>query len=361
MELATIFEEYRPQLLEDSRFRNAEASKTQLRALNDVISCRTAGRGEIQVHCTDCGTESWFAHSCGHRFCPKCQHHESSRWLQRQVNKLLPVNYFLVTFTLPAELRAIAKTFSKKVFDLMFEAASKTLFATAQRKKYLGGHIGFTGVLHTHSRKLDFHPHLHFVVPGLGLNRKTGTCTQTKDRFLIPEAVLGALFKHKLLAGLKASGFLLKQKLYQINWIVDCEYSGKGESALKYLSRYLYRGVISEKQLISHEKGKVTFSYVNSKTKQTEKRTLPGLGFTQLLLQHVLPKGFRRVRDFGFLHGNAGKTLTRIQMVFIPKFKARSPVKRPAFRCPVCGKPTHIRAVAVFRCFDQRLKRSPPG
>lgn len=134
MELATIFEEYRPQLLEDSRFRNAASSKTQLRALNDVISCRTAGRGEIQVHCPDCDTESWFCHSCGHRFCPKCQHHESSRWLQRQVNKLLPVNYFLVTFTLPAELRAIAKAFPKKVFDLMFEAASETLFATAQRK-----------------------------------------------------------------------------------------------------------------------------------------------------------------------------------------------------------------------------------
>lgn len=216
-------------------------------------------------------------------------------------------------------------------------------------------------MLHTHSRKIDFHPHIHFVVPGLGLNRKTGTCIRTKESFLIPESVLGDLFKFKLLAKLKAAGFLFKQKLYRIKWIVDCEYSGKGESALKYLSRYLYRGVISEKQLLCHEKGKVTFSYVNSKTKKTEKRTLPGLGFTKLLLQHVLPKGFRRIRDFGFLHGNAKKTLIQIQMIFIPKFKARPPVKRPAFRCPVCGKPTHILAVAVFRGLDDRLKRSPPG
>ena len=197
----------------------------------------------------------------------------------------------------------------------MFEAASETLFETAQRKKYLGGQIGFTGVLHTHSRKLDFHPHIHFVVPGLGLNLKTGICVQSRDHFLIPEAVLGSLFKYKLLDKFKAKRILFKNSLYLTSWVVDCEYSGKGESALKYLSRYLYRGVLSEKQLISHEKGEVTFSYVNGKTKKTETRTLTGLNFTQLLLQHVLPKGFRRVRDFGFLHGNAKKTLIRIQMI----------------------------------------------
>ncbi len=171
---------------------------------------------------------------------------------------------------------------------------------------------------------------------------------------------MNRLFRGKVLSGLKQLGITFQSDLYKTDWVVDCRFSGMGESALKYLSRYLYRGVISERNIVSHQNGEITFAYINSQTGERETRTLPGKQFLQLVLQHVLPRGFRRVRDYGFLHGNAKRTLTQLQLLLIPKIRNSPSVKRPAFICPYCGNPTIIIAVAVFRPRPELRSRSPP-
>ncbi len=358
MELAPILEKYRDKTLMDSRLQKATTFKEQKQALNAIISCRSAG-SEIQVYCPECDTISWYFHSCGHRNCPKCQNHETARWIERQRRKLLSVDYFLITFTLPAELRLVARLYPKIIYDLMFALASKTVMEAMGSPKRLGGLIGLTGVLHTHSRRLDYHPHIHFIVPGVALLEQKSICVQTKKRFLVYGQVLGRLFRGKFFAGLKKLGIRFPHVPYNKDWVVDCKYTGRGDSTLKYLARYLYRGVIAEKDILSHENGEVTFQYTNSKTKQTETRTLPGEAFSRLVLQHALPKGFRRVRDFGFLHGNSKKKLWKLQLLLVPKIGAHLLVKRPVFKCSHCGKPAIIIAVGVCRPVTKR-NRSPP-
>jgi hypothetical protein len=359
MELAPILKTYRDNILNDEHLQKSTTFKEQKQALNAIISCRSAGP-EIQVYCHECGKISWYYHSCGHRSCPKCQHHETARWIERQRQKLLPVDYFLVTFTLPAELRSVARVYPKIIYNLMFALASKTLMEAMANPKRLGGLIGLTGVLHTHNRRLDYHPHIHFIVPGVALLFKKGICVQTRKQFLVYGQVLGRLFRGKFIAGLKEYGIRFPKVPYKKEWVVDCKYSGTGDSTLKYLARYLYRGVIAEKNILSHQNGEVTFQYTHSKTKHMETRTLPGDIFSRRVLQHALPKGFRRVRDFGFLHGNSKKRLWMLQLLLVPKIGSYFKAKRPVFKCSHCGKPASIIAVGVYRSITKR-NRSPPA
>jgi Putative transposase/Transposase zinc-binding domain len=360
MELAPILDQYQLSVLADPRVQRSATFKEQKHALHAIVSCRTAACGEIQVFCPECRQISWFYHSCGHRSCPKCQHHETSRWLQRQLQKQLPADYFLVTFTLPSGLRALARQFPKVAYNLLFSAAAESLNQAADNPRFFGGIIGFTGVLHTHSRRLDFHPHVHFVVPGIAFRPRQGLCVHCQDRYLVPERVLNRLFRGKVLSGLRQLGLSFDPILYKKDWVVDCLFSGKGDTALKYLSRYLYRGVISEKNIIVHQEGRVTFRYRDGKTGQWQARTLPGNDFARTVLQHTLPKGFRRVRDYGFLHGNAKKTLGRIQLLLKPNLKEQAPPARPVFKCSRCGKPAVIMAVGIFRSRFKIRIRSPP-
>jgi hypothetical protein len=197
-------------------------------------------------------------------------------------------------------------------------------------------------------------------VPGLALRKRQGVLIHSRNRYLIPESVLNRLFKGKFLSGLKQLSLPFDQALYKRDWVVDCQFSGKGDSALKYLSRYLYRGAISEKNIVGHKDGQIIFRFRDSKTNQWRTRKLPGPDFARILLQHSLPKGFRRVRDFGFLHGNAKKTLGRIQLLLKPKRIDPKRPLRPAFKCPCCGKKAVIMALGVYRSrFPTRI-RSPP-
>ncbi|MBU0945689.1 MAG: transposase [Proteobacteria bacterium] len=161
-----------------------------------------------------------------------------------------------------------------------------------------------TIVLHTNNRRLDFHPHIHAVVPGGGMDKQSHQWKRVKGDYLFPHKALAKVFRARFLTALKEAGFLIPKKL-PAKWVIDCSYVGKGISALKYLSRYLYRGVISEKNIVSNKNGRITFRYIESDTKKIKYRTLKGEDFLQLIIQHVLPQGFRRVRDYGFLHGNA--------------------------------------------------------
>ena len=248
---------------------------------------------------------------------------------------LLPVPYFLATFTLPYELRSLTWYYQKIVFSIFFLCVAGTLKDFGLNPKNLGAEIGMTMVLHTHNRRLDFHPHIHVVVPGGGVDKRRRQWKKIKGKYLFNEFAMAKVFRARFLAALNEAGLSIPKNVPP-KWVVDCEHVGKGITALKYLSKYLYRGVINEKNIISNQNGQVTFKYIESKTGNTRYRTLKGEDFLHLILQHVLPKGFRRVRDYGFLHGNAKKMLFLVQLILHVVIKVIEQRTRPVFKCPCC-------------------------
>ena len=358
MDLAQIALKYGHELLKNRL--TPPLLPQQKKALKAIIECRTPECGQMAVLCPDCGLIQTRYHSCGNRHCPKCQNHDTSKWLQRQKKKLLPVDYFLVTFTIPAQLRQLFWMNQKQLYKLLFDTSSSTLKEIAADPKYLGGEIGMTGVLHTHSRRLGFHPHIHYIVPAGALLSKKKLWKQSSSKYLAPEKKLNRLFRGKLLSHLKELKHSFSKKLYKIDWVVDSQSAGRGEGALKYLARYLYRGVIAEKNILSDINGQITFAYIEGDTNERKTRTLAGADFLRLVLQHVLPKGFRRSRDYGFLHGNSKKTFRLLQLILHPKNNTDVEVSRATFTCPNCKEPMIILFTRYgYRSFEHNIRGSP--
>ncbi|EFK07477.1 putative transposase [delta proteobacterium NaphS2] len=226
----------------------------------------------------------------------------------------------------------------RTVYALMFSCVSTTLTDFGLNPKHLGAHIGMTMVLHTHSRRLDYHPHIHVVVPGGGIDKKRRQWKKKKGQYLFNQKALAKVFRARFLDALNKQGLSVPRGVTS-KWVVDCRRVGTGITALKYLSRYLYRGVISERNIVSNQNGRVTFKYVESQTGKICYRTLKGEHFLHLILCHVLPKGFRRVRDYGFLHSNAKKLLFLAQLVLHVQIKIMAIRPKPVFRCPCCNSP----------------------
>ncbi len=338
MELANIIENYQ------SRFKAKYAdriTRQHVSALNAVQACQTERYGKMILRCEPCHTQQTRFHSCGHRSCPRCQNHDTSRWLERQSQKLLPVEYFMVTFTLPYELRALTWHHQTVIYSILFQCAVSTLKDFGINDKKLGADLGMTTVLHTHSRRLDYHPHVHIIVPGGCLDQRRRQWRKLRGKYLFNEFSLAKVFRARLLDALHVAGFTLPSHIPR-EWVVDCQHVGKGLPALKYLSRYLYRGVIREKNIINDDGVTITFRYLDSQSGTFKTRSVKGEQFLWLVFQHVLPRGFRRVRDFGFLHGNAKKTLSFIQLILKVVLVCNEPRPRPLFKCTQCGGPMSI-------------------
>ena len=222
--------------------------------------------------------------------------------------------------------------------ELLFDAAVGTCRDFALRDKQLHGEIGQTAVLHTQTRRLNYHPHVHVIIPAGAIDMKRRVWREKRGKFLFAQKALAKLFRARMLKELSTLSLLPRQKL-AVQWIVDCRQIGTGLPALKYLSRYLYRGVMGEKQLINDDGKNVTFSYHEDGTGKLCTRTVSGPRFLWLILQHVLPRGFRRVRDYGFLHGNAKKRRLLVQWIL----KVMIPIPpslsdKAGLRCTVCRK-----------------------
>jgi hypothetical protein len=265
----------------------------------------------------------------------------------------------MVTFTLPAQLRPLARACPETVFDALMRCAWDTLRTFARNDRRLAGEIGASAVLHTHSRRRDFHPHVHLLVPAGSLDSRSGLW-RSKAKYLFREECLAKVFRARLLAMLRDAGLCLPKHLPE-EWMVDCRRVGRGEKAIGYLARYLYRGVLSERDLLGwDDTGKVSFRYRESETGARKVRSLPGVDFLALLLQHVLPKGFHRVRDYGLLHPKRGALLRRIQLMLqvrLPNPPSENHETRQSiWRCPHCGGPLRIIAT---RLAPQRTRRRP--
>ena len=354
--LASIIETFEAEFLQQY---GATLPASQRYALTALTHCRSAMSPKMQVECGDCAQQIYVPHSCGHRSCPHCQAHESQRWIDRQLQKQVPGDYFMITFTVPAELRPLARAQPQLIYALIMQSAWDTLHSFSRNDKTLQGTPGAAGVFHTHSRRLDFHPHVHLVMPAAAINKKSRQWRVKQAKYLFNHKALAKVFRGKILAGITQAGFALPVG-YPEKWVVDVKNVGNGEKALVYLGRYLYRGVIQEKDILSCDNGQVTFRYQDSKTKKIEHRSLSGVAFLRLILQHVLPKGFRRARNFGFLHPNSKRLIQRVQLLLklTPQPVAAAPNKRPTLRCPCCGGEMKIVRTRIKPLFAYTL---PPN
>lgn len=316
-------------------------------ALSAMQTCRTEHSRVMLAKCVDCDYQTLYPHSCGHRLCPHCQHHESQQWIERQRRKLVPADYYMITFTLPAQLRSLAWKNQTLIYSLFFKLAWDTLKTFGLNDKKLNGKLGATGVLHTHSRELNYHVHIHFIVPAGAIDVKHNLWRKKSGQYLFHEKNLAKVFHAKWIDAIKKQNLPVKDTIPK-DWIVHAKHVGQGDKALTYLGKYLYRGVLPEKNILSNHNGQVTFKYTDNKN-QKKSRTLSGADFLWLLLKHVLPRGFRRARDFGLLHGNCKRMIMILQVIsrrfILPSIMGKS--ERPAFCCPRCESQMKIIATRL--------------
>jgi hypothetical protein len=300
-----------------------------------IINCRTEALGGHVYHCDQCDEERYSYHSCRNRHCPKCQHDAAEQWLARQQDFLLSVPYFLLTFTLPAELRELARSNQRVLYNLLFRASAAATQQLARDPRFVGGQIGLVGVLHTWGRDLNCHPHVHYLVPGGGLSDDGQSWLPSREDFLVHVKPLSILFQAKFRDGLKKTELfaLVTPETWQ-------------QATLKYLAPYIFRVAISQKRILKLAHGKVTFHYTESNTGQTRICTLAAEEFIRRFLQHVLPKGFVKVRYYGLFSPGLRHRLRQARHLLgaqdtneleesSQKMVSNSEV---ACRCPHCGQ-----------------------
>ena len=352
-----------------------------------ITRCRTAALGGHRDQCSDCGHSVISYNSCRNRHCPKCQGNARLRWLQARERELLSTSYVHVVFTLPRELAPLALQNKRLIYNLLFHASAQTLLEIARDPRHLGAQIGFFSVLHTWDQRLQHHPHVHCVVAAGGLAPDRSRWISSRRSFFLPVKVLSRVFRGKFVSGLKTAfqtgtlqfhGHLLPlaeprafaswlRLLFRHDWVVYSKRPfGGPEHVLRYLGAYTHRVAISNSRLVALSEGNVTFRWRDS-THGNKKRlmTLPIDEFLRRFLLHLLPRGFVRIRNFGFLANRRRAEFLPLCFRLLqpsdqPAADATSPTTLPAHSlgtCPLCGGTMQVveRLSAA-----QLLLRSPP-
>jgi hypothetical protein len=358
-----------------------------VKVLLAIARCRTAALGGHLDECTRCGHRATISYnSCRNRHCPKCQTAARERWIAARQKELLPTRYVHVVFTLPPQLAVLALQNSKVIYDLLFHASAETLLEVARDPRHLGAELGFFTVLHTWSQKLGLHPHVHCVIPAGGLALDHTHWVKSRDRFFLPIHVLRRIFRGKFVAGLRQAfqegqlnfhGNLTcpaqsktfaawLRPLFRKDWVVYAKPPfGGPEYVLQYLGRYTHRVAISNHRLVSFTEGKVTFRWRDSAHNNEQKLLTLSLDeFLRRFLLHVLPKGFVRIRNFGFLANRRRATLLPLCFQLLgsaPQTEqdiSGSKDSSDLWRCPKCGGP--MKVIERFTAAEIQL-RSPPA
>jgi hypothetical protein len=322
--------------------------------LKKILSCRTPALGGQLYQCPDCPGLAYRYHSCNDRHCPQCGQTDADAWLQRQrARLLLPTPYFLLTFTVPAELRRFIRSHLKIALDLLFAVSAQALQDLAGNPRRLGAQLGMLGVVHTWSRTLIFHPHIHYLVPGGGLSPDGRTWRPSRRNFLLPVKALGAhvrtLFQKRLLEEQPELFAQVPRKVWQRHWNVDSRAAGSGENALRYLARYVFKTATSNRPVQLRPDGKVRWPYRESQTGRDTALDLAPLDWMSRLLQHTLPRGFARVRTFGWLHPAAKVRANRVRAL-LRELPRLSPAEQQAWQPPADPEAEPSEAAAIQVC-----------
>ena len=313
-------------------------------AVAAVLLCRTAALGGQLYACGPCGRQVRVFHSCHHRACPRCGEPETVAWREEQRGRLLPVPYFLVTFTVPEELRSVFRSHQKAAYSALFREAAATLQDVAAHPRLFGAQLGFLGVLHTWTRQLVYHPHIHFLVPagGLSLDGRRWVRPPHPD-YLLPGARLAARFRTRLRAALRSDPELAtaaRGPHWRKTWVVNVQCVGSGEKALDYLAAYVHRTALGSKAILADDERGILFRYRDSDTGEFKALRLPPHEFIRRWLQHVLPRGFVRVRHYGWLSPAASVRWDRILRLLAWEPPLRRPASTaPLPKCPCCQRP----------------------
>ncbi|MBC7924072.1 MAG: transposase [Bryobacteraceae bacterium] len=318
--------------------------------MESVLSCRTPRRGGHRYHCPECARMHYQFHSCNHRSCPQCGGAQQQRWSASQEAKLLPVPYYLITVTVPEPLRRHCLGHPKELYELLLSQSAQGVRELCENPKHLAGQPGFTAVLQTWTRRILHHPHVHILIPAVGLTADGCSAVHPKnEEFLIPVIPLAArirnLFKQQLAHQHPDLHEHIDPVVWEQNWVVDCRPAGSGRTALRYLAGYVCKAAFKEDRLVGCDpQGRILLRWKDSDDHQWKTESLEPLELLRRWLLHVLPKGFVAVRHFGFLSPAAGRALRRIRFLL-----GRGPVIKPTFHsgprlCLCCQRPMILAA-----------------
>jgi len=333
---------------------------SHLKAIHAILQCRTPEMGGKRYDCPQCKAKQYAYHSCNNRHCPQCGGDKAELWLKKQFDRLLPVPYFFATFTLPGEFRPLFRSHQKLCYSLFFDASAQALKDLALNKRFVGGHIGFFGVLQTWATNLFYHPHIHYIVPGVALSKDHKKWIKIKNKkFLVHVLPLGIRFKTLFKQALeKANPELYSQVpdwVWHQDWVVHCEPAGYGREIIQYVAPYIYRTAMTDHRfLVLHDDQTVSFQYKNHETKKRKLCRLEVMELFRRFLQHVLPDGFVKVRYFGLMGANQGRLLQQLKWLILKSLSKKEQarfldihfeVREKQMLCKCCGSPLVLAGI----------------
>jgi hypothetical protein len=308
------------------------------RAIEDILDCRTAALGGQVWRCDACGTERFSYHSCGNRSCPKCHTDQTQERLEHRQAEMLPVPYFHITVTVPAELREVLRANQRDGYAALMQASAAAIIELARDPRYVGGTVAVLAVLHTWTQQLTLHPHAHCLVSGGGISEDASTWHPARQNFLLPIKALAKLVRGKFRALLqrKCPDLVLPNVVWQVPWILHVTAWGNGEQAvLNYLARYVFRIALSNARIVGLDDETVTIRHKDRKTGHARTCRLSGDEFMRRFLQHVLPRGFHKVRYFGLWHPAQRRNADRVrQMLQLQAPPTPDPLQDPSVPPP---------------------------
>jgi hypothetical protein len=324
------------------------------KVIDAIIACRTEACGIAFYQCEGCAEPQQFFVSCGNRHCPTCQYNKSQQWLQTQIQRQLPGHHFLITFTVPEQLRSFIRQHQRVGYAALFKASSAATKELAADPKHIGADLpGFFGVLHTWGRTLQYHPHVHYVVSGGAIRSADGSWHPSRTDFFLPVKALSVIFRAKFRDLIKQANLFdqIPTAVWQIDWNVNCQAVSSGQAILKYLAPYVFKVAISNSRIVGLQHRTVLIRYRKPHSQRSRILALEVMEFIRRFLQHVLPTGFMKIRYYGFMNPNCKIGLDRIRglielsygfAVDLPVPEIDPPQRSP---CPTCGGLLKFRSV----------------
>lgn len=329
----------------------------QRKALQSIIQCRTPVMGGRSYRCLHCQKDHFAWHSCNHRLCPRCGSTGTAEWVADKLESRLPVDHYMVTFTLPSELRKLCRYNSRDFLRLFFACSAQAIKDVLKEKRHLGGEAGFVGTLQTWTQDLRLHPHIHYIVPAVAIDASGKVRRPKRKGWLARGEVLASRLRTLLLRAIANEKLLPPREvsmLWKIKWNCDVENFGNGVNAFKYLGGYVCKGPIPEKRMLGVNSGIVSISVKDRENDKTKVARIEAVEFVRRYLQHALPTGFHAIRYHGFLHPRSKAKLASIRKQLGARLQPRTPRPDPtpqAMQCPRCRKPMELTS---------QLSRAPP-
>jgi len=345
--LREIFTAFGPEYLK----RYPQLPLAHRKVLSAIQQCRSGHYGHSLYQCQPCGGHHRVNHSCGNRHCPQCQQHKTQQWLQHHLDKQLPGPHFRMTFTVPETLRSFIRSHQRIASQARFHASSRALKRLATDERCIGTDLsGFTGVLHTWGRQLQYHPHIHYIVPGGGRSKDRTTWLPSRANCFVPVKALSPIYRALFKDAMRQASLLEQSEPqgWTIPWNVHSQANHHGHSAFTSLAPDVFKVAIANSRIVGLTDRTVTFPYRKVGSARLRTAHLDGLEFLRRFLQHVLPDGFMKVRHFGFLHASCALPRATIPLLIMQlhpsddKPPPRTPPPPLVARCPVCGVPMHV-------------------